>query len=397
MSAVPATVLALVYDCLSLGEVHERCQYVCRHWHSVPHPNPGRVIVLTNKFAGVWGRRGLCAREINARDNGVCPLTPLAMSAHALRWLAVELFEKENLETLFSLLPSLSKLETLDLKAKGRANELSVSPIQLPASLVRACLRAVPMERCSLRSHVNIRSLVLANCSAGVDTLSPNLREFEWRNGLSTKGDENVVRAAFALTLLDKLVIDLRGDLRRKKRSELPLLVSSPLRVLVLRAWVTTDVESLPPTLEKIALHIPTTVKQREVLPGVTDLDLCQALDDCLLLNCPNVHTLTLESTRVAAASLGRLQGFHCLKDLRIWRCGLSAADVVPLCALDLGSLCVIDKDQDSAGVPAKFLQAVQVLLQAWLQASPIPHKRLKIAGVDFATPDFPIQLKFST
>ena len=51
--------MALVYGCCTLGDVHERCQYVCRHWHSVPHPSPGRNIVVSKGFAAVWARRGL--------------------------------------------------------------------------------------------------------------------------------------------------------------------------------------------------------------------------------------------------------------------------------------------------------------------------------------------------
>jgi hypothetical protein len=100
MSALNATVLALVYNCLTPGEVHERCHYVCRRWHSVPHPNPGRLIVLTKKLAA-----GLLARKITGRDNGVCQLTPLTASAHVLRSLVFTVFQAENLEPLFSVLP----------------------------------------------------------------------------------------------------------------------------------------------------------------------------------------------------------------------------------------------------------------------------------------------------
>lgn len=203
------------------------------------------------------------------------------------------------------------------------------------------------------------------------------------------------MRAACALTLLDKLIIQDTARRRSREQIQTPLRISSPLRLLVLEAAVAADLESLPPSLENINLSIPTTVRQREILPQVSTLALRRPLDDRLLSSCPNVRALTVELLGVSIFQSGpsrRLQTFPCVRDLRFGNCGLSAADVQTLCGMDLDRLTVIEEHQDPT-VTASDMEG----LEASVRASAIPHKRVKMPGFDFVTPNFPSQIKFST
>jgi hypothetical protein len=66
------------------------------------------------------------------------------------------------------------------------------------------------MRRCPLAAHNNLRSLVLITCGPGLDGLPPNLRKLEYRQDHSEEEDNfDIVRAACALTLLDKLIIQV--------------------------------------------------------------------------------------------------------------------------------------------------------------------------------------------
>jgi hypothetical protein len=59
---------------------------------------------------------------------------------------------------------------------------------------------------------------------------------------------------------------------------------------------------------------------------------------------------------------------------------------------MDLDSLAVIEEEEALA-----VMAADTEGLEAALRNSAIPHKRVRMPGFDFATPDFPSQLKFST